>query len=70
MGDVLRAERNELYQRELLLDTLLQGAPMAILLFNPLDRVAYANAAARRLFAPGAVEEARFAWRAGLGLGA
>jgi len=53
MGDVLRAERNELYQRELLLDTLLQGAPMAILLFNPLDRVAYANAAARRLFAPG-----------------
>jgi nitrogen fixation/metabolism regulation signal transduction histidine kinase len=51
MGDVLREERSEIYQRELLLDTLLQGAPMAILLFNPLDRVAYANAAARRLFA-------------------
>jgi two-component system, NtrC family, nitrogen regulation sensor histidine kinase NtrY len=51
MGDVLRGERNEIYQRELLLDTLLQGAPMAILLFNPLDRVTYANAAARRLFA-------------------
>ena len=53
MGDVLRAERNELYQRELLLDTLLQGAPMAILLFNPLGRVSYANAAARRLFVHG-----------------
>lgn len=51
MGDVLRGERNEIYQRELLLDSLLQGAPMAILLFNPLDRVAYANAASRRLFA-------------------
>ncbi len=51
MGDVLRGERNEIYQRELLLDTLLQGAPMAILLFNPLDRVSYANTAARRLFA-------------------
>lgn len=50
MGDVLRAKRNEIYERELLLDTLLQGAPMAILLFNPLERVAYANAAARRLF--------------------
>jgi nitrogen fixation/metabolism regulation signal transduction histidine kinase len=50
MGDVLRAKRNEIYERELLLDTLLQGAPMAIVLLNPLDRVAYANAAARRLF--------------------
>lgn len=50
MGDALRLERNEIYQRELLLDTLLQGAPMAILLVNELDRVAYANAAARQLF--------------------
>jgi nitrogen fixation/metabolism regulation signal transduction histidine kinase len=50
MGDVLRAERNEIYERELLLDSLLQGAPMAIVLVNALDRVAYANAAARRLF--------------------
>ncbi len=50
MGDVLRDKRNEIYERELLLDSLLQGAPMALVLFNPLDRVAYANAAARRLF--------------------
>ncbi|HYK41354.1 MAG TPA: ATP-binding protein [Thermoanaerobaculia bacterium] len=51
MGDVLRLERNEIYQRELLLDTLLQGAPMAILLVNSLDRIVYANSAARVLFA-------------------
>ncbi|MDQ6892615.1 MAG: ATP-binding protein [Acidobacteriota bacterium] len=50
MGDVLRFERNEIYQRELLLDTLLQGAPMAIVLVNSLDRIAYANSAARVLF--------------------
>ena len=50
MGDALRLERNEIYQRELLLDTLLQGAPMAILLVNQLDRIVYANAAARQLF--------------------
>jgi two-component system nitrogen regulation sensor histidine kinase NtrY len=51
MGEVLRLERNEIYQRELLLDTLLQGAPMAILLVNSLERIVYANAAARQLFA-------------------
>jgi nitrogen fixation/metabolism regulation signal transduction histidine kinase len=50
LGDALRRERNEIYQRELLLDTLLQGAPMAILLVNERQRVAYANAAARALF--------------------
>ena len=49
MGDVLRLERNEIYQRELLLDTLLQGAPMAIVLVNSLDRIVYANSAARVL---------------------
>jgi nitrogen fixation/metabolism regulation signal transduction histidine kinase len=50
LGDTLRRERNEIYQRELLLDTLLQGAPMAIVLVNELQRVVYANAAARNLF--------------------
>jgi nitrogen fixation/metabolism regulation signal transduction histidine kinase len=51
MGDVLRVERNEIFQRELLLDTLLQGAPMAIVLLNPLGRVVYANRTARTLLA-------------------
>src|SRR6185295_4994827 len=50
LGDALRRERNEIYQRELLLDTLLQGAPMAILLVNERQRVSYANTAARKLF--------------------
>ncbi len=50
MGDALRLERNEIYQRELLLDSLLQGAPMAMLLVNEADRVSYANIAARQLF--------------------
>ena len=49
LGDALRRERNEIYQRELLLDTVLQGAPMAIVLVNELQRVVYANAAARAL---------------------
>jgi two-component system nitrogen regulation sensor histidine kinase NtrY len=50
MGDALQLERNEIYQRELLLDTVVQGAPMAILLVNALHRVTYANVSARRLF--------------------
>ena len=37
MGDALRSERHEIYQRELLLDTLLQGAPMAIVLAGRAD---------------------------------
>ena len=49
LGDALRRERNEIYQRELLLDTVLQGAPMAIVLVNELERVVYANAVARTL---------------------
>lgn len=51
MGDVLRTGRREVFERELLLDAVLQGAPMAILLLNGRDRVVYANAAARRMFA-------------------
>ncbi len=50
MADALKLERNEIYQRELLLDTVLQGAPMAILLVGPTGRITYANVAARRLF--------------------
>ena len=53
MGDALRAERHDIYQRELLLDTVLQGAPMGIVLTGPTGRVAYANRAARQLLAGG-----------------
>ena len=45
LGDALRSERHDLYQRELMLETVLQGAPMAIVLTGPTGRVAYANRA-------------------------
>jgi nitrogen fixation/metabolism regulation signal transduction histidine kinase len=53
MGDVLRAERHDLYQRELMLETVLQGAPMAIVLAGPGGRVAYSNRSARHLLGRG-----------------
>ena len=53
MGDALREERHDIYQRELLLDTVLQGAPMGIVLTGPTGRVAYANRSARHLLAAG-----------------
>ena len=54
LGDALRSERHDLYQRELMLETVLQGAPMAIVLTGPTGRVAYANRAARHLVGGGA----------------
>jgi len=53
MGDALRTERHTLYQRELMLETVLQGAPMAILLTGPTGRVAYSNRSARHLLGQG-----------------
>jgi two-component system, NtrC family, nitrogen regulation sensor histidine kinase NtrY len=53
MGDALRTERHDLYQRELMLETVLQGAPMAILLTGPGGRVAYSNRSARHLLGQG-----------------
>lgn len=49
LGRVLREERQALFQRELLLDTLAQNAPTALVLVNARDHVVYANSAARRL---------------------
>ncbi|ODU46169.1 ATP-binding protein [uncultured Aquimonas sp.] len=48
LGSVLREQRQSLVQRELLLDTLLQNTPVAMLLLDPGERVVYANLAARR----------------------
>lgn len=53
VADVLRAQRNEIYQKELLLDTILQGTPIAVVLVNPADRVIYSNAAARQTIGNG-----------------
>ncbi len=53
IGDVLRRERQELFQRELLLDTVIQSTPWALVLTNASDAVLYANTAARKLFHEG-----------------
>lgn len=50
IGDVLRRERQELFQRELLLDTVIQSTPWALVLTNANDTILYANTAARKLF--------------------
>lgn len=52
-GDILRRERQNLYQRELLLDTVIQTTPWALVLANVNDRVVYSNLAARQLFHQG-----------------
>ncbi len=53
LGDFLRAERQSLYQRELMLDTVIQTTPLALVLTNAADAVLYSNAAARQLFGEG-----------------
>jgi nitrogen fixation/metabolism regulation signal transduction histidine kinase len=50
VGEILQDERAHIRQRELLLQTALDQSPIAIVLTNPLDRVLYANAEARRAF--------------------
>lgn len=53
LGLALREQRQQLAQRELLLDTVVQNTPLALLLCNPQGRVGYANLAARQLLAEG-----------------
>ena len=53
VGDILRQERYNLYQRELLLDSVIQNTPWALLLVNTGGRVIYSNIAARKLFNAG-----------------
>jgi two-component system nitrogen regulation sensor histidine kinase NtrY len=53
LGDRLRVERQSLYQRELMLDTVIQATPLALVLTNPADTVLYSNANARQLFSEG-----------------
>jgi two-component system, NtrC family, nitrogen regulation sensor histidine kinase NtrY len=53
LGRALREQRSQLTQRELLLDTVTQHSPVALLLVDPHQRVVYANLAARQLFNEG-----------------
>jgi nitrogen fixation/metabolism regulation signal transduction histidine kinase len=53
LGDTLREQRVGLVQRELLLDTMVQNTPVAMLLVGESGHVVYANLAARRLLNSG-----------------
>ncbi|WP_022975630.1 sensor histidine kinase [Nevskia ramosa] len=53
LGSTLREQRQGLVQRELLLDTVVQNTPVALVLTDEGNRVAYANLAARHLFNEG-----------------
>lgn len=53
MGDLLRRERQNLFQRELLLDTVIQSSPLALVLCDGSGHVIYANAVARGMFRDG-----------------
>lgn len=53
LGHALREQRQHLVQRELLLDTVMQHTPTALVLTDTHDRVVYANLASRHLFNEG-----------------
>jgi nitrogen fixation/metabolism regulation signal transduction histidine kinase len=53
LGESLRRERLNLYQRELLLDTVVQTTPLALVLTNANDHIVFGNIAARQLFRAG-----------------
>ncbi|MEG2034611.1 MAG: ATP-binding protein, partial [Janthinobacterium sp.] len=53
LGDVLRKQRLDLVQRELLLDTMVQNTPVAMLLVTEGSAIVYANLAARHLLNEG-----------------
>jgi len=53
LGTILRDERQDLFQRELLLDTVIQSTPLALALTNNRGAVVYSNSAARKLFLNG-----------------
>ncbi len=61
LGERLRVERQSLFQRELMLDTVIQTTPLALVLTNDADAVLYSNLTARQLFGEGRkLEGARF----------
>ena len=53
LGSILRDERQDLFQRELLLDTVIQSTPLALVLANAQDAIVYSNSAARIMFMDG-----------------
>jgi len=59
LAAALREQRAHLVQRELLLDTVMQNSPVALVLVDANDRIAYANIAARPLVERG-TQSSRF----------
>jgi two-component system nitrogen regulation sensor histidine kinase NtrY len=59
LGHALREQRLSLVQRELLLDTMVQNTPVAMLLLDPSRRVVLGNLAARRMLGDGRRLEGR-----------
>jgi nitrogen fixation/metabolism regulation signal transduction histidine kinase len=53
LGAALRDQRQDIVQRELMLDTVVQHTPVALILSDPHDKVVYANLAARHLLNDG-----------------
>lgn len=53
LGDTLRKQRLSLVQRELMLDTIVQNTPVAMVLLDPARRVVLGNLAARKVFGDG-----------------
>jgi two-component system, NtrC family, nitrogen regulation sensor histidine kinase NtrY len=53
LAGALRAQRAHLVQRELLLDTVMQNSPVALILVDANERIAIANLAARHLLNEG-----------------
>jgi two-component system nitrogen regulation sensor histidine kinase NtrY len=53
LADAVRDDRHDLLQKEILLDTILQRTPVAVVLLDEAGRVIYSNAASRELLADG-----------------
>ena len=59
LGAILRDERQDLFQRELLLDSVIQSTPLALVLTNTRGSIVYSNSSARKLFMGGRRLEGR-----------
>lgn len=53
LGDTLRRQRESLVHRELLLDTMLQNTPVAMIVVDPNGHLVFGNLAARKLLSGG-----------------
>ena len=54
LAEAVRADRQNIHNKEILLDTILQRTPIAVVLLNAAERVIYSNTAARELLSAGA----------------